>query len=50
MFVPVMLSCLFIAALRSRVEIRANLLALLYVMFTCVLGPGSGVVLDCIEF
>ena len=32
----VMLSCLFIAALWSPAEKGANLLALLYVMFSCV--------------
>ena len=37
-FVSVMLSCLFIAALCSPAGGRANLLDLLYVMFSCVFG------------
>ena len=50
-FVLVILSCLLLAALWS----PADLLALLYVMFSCVFlhfpiwCPGPGVVLDCIE-
>ena len=54
-FVSVMLSCLFITAFfEVTCWERANLLALLYVMFSCVFVtfsiwcPGSGVVLDCI--
>ena len=55
-FVLGMLSCLFIAAFWPPAWKRAicNLLALLYVMFSCFMSlshvcPGSGVLLDCID-
>ena len=54
-FVFVTLSYLFIAALWSPAGKRANILALLYVMFSCVFVtfplwcPRSGEVLDCLD-
>ena len=49
-FVFVMLSCQFIAALRSSAGERANILALLCVMFFCVFVTfPCGVLLDCID-
>ena len=50
-FVFVMFSCLFIAALWSPAGGRADLLALLYVVFCnfSMWCPGSGVVLGCID-